>query len=49
VLTREVPEDRARRLSVVDSDSEIAEGGKVTMWELFQHAKVPEVLASTEF
>ncbi len=49
VLTREVPEARAREMSVVDSDSPIAVDGKVTLWALFEQAKTPQLLCSTEY
>lgn len=49
VVTREVPEERARQMMIVDSDREIAVDGKVSLWTLFELAKAPELLASTEY
>lgn len=49
VTTRELPEERARKMMIVDSTHRLAVDGKVSLWTLFGEAKVPELLASTEY
>lgn len=49
VLVVERSREKAEEMMVVDSDSEIAVNGRVSLWALFQHAKHPQVLCCTEY